>query len=262
MAVGAVLLLVLAACGGSDDGGSEPSTTAAAGGDGEIVVGADLDVPDYFPADFYLPEGLNIGSVSEDPASQMISLSGTFESGDVAAIQADMVAGLQAAGYELLGSAEDDIAVFVRNGVGRIRVRTSEFLGELTLTVDIDTWTDEQLDELRALFAEEVTAPGRATAEVGAETLEAEGECTLKGSNRSFYAGDVSITIQIDETQDPVYVYADVTMPDGRVFTMDATADSQYESTPGQLSASGQMTELYNEAAGTVSFSITATCDV
>lgn len=253
------LALVAAGCGGSDQGSSEPSTT---GGGADVDVGSEPELPDILPGDFYLPEGMTVRSVVDDPDSQMISVSGTFESGDVEGIQADMVAGLQAAGYELLGSADDDIAAFVRNGVGRIRVRTSEFLGDLTLTIDIDTWTDEQLDELRALFAEEVTAPGRATADVGDESLEAAGECTLTGANRSFYAEDVSITIQIDETQDPVYVYADVTTPDGRVFTTDATAGPQYESSTDRLSATGEMTELYNEAAGTLPFSIAVTCDV
>jgi hypothetical protein len=254
------LLLVLAACGGSDENSSGEVSNTRGGDDGEFLVGGDLDLPDYFPSDFYLPAGLTIKSASQNPSSEVISLSGTFESGDAAAIQADMVAGLQAAGYELL--TNDDIAAFVRNGVGRVRVRTSEFLGELTLSVDIDTWTDEQLDELRDLFAEEVVVAGRATAEFGDESLEAEGECTLRGSSRFFYADDVSITLQIDESQDPVSVYADVTMPDGRVFAIDATADSEYDSTPERLSASGQMTELYNEAAGTLPFAITATCDV
>jgi hypothetical protein len=252
-----VLVLVLAACGASSDDTSDQPSGEEAGG--ELIVGGDLDLPSYFPSDFYVPAGLTIKSISESPSSEMISLSGTFESGDVAEIQADMVAGLQAAGYELL--TDDDIAVFVRNGVGRVRVRTAEFLGELTLSVDIDTWTDEQLDELRSLFAEEVVVPGRATAEIGDETLAAEGECTLKGTSRSFFAEDVSITIQIDETRDPVYVYADMTMPDGRVFTIDATVDSAYASTPQQLTASGEMTEYYNEAAGTLPFAITATCD-
>ena len=254
------LLLVLAACGGSDEESSGEASTTGGGDDGEFLVGGDLDRPDYFPSDFYLPAGLTIKSVSQNPSSEMISLSGTFESGDAAAIQADMVAGLQAAGYELLGS--DDMAVFVRNGVGRVRVRTSEFLGELTLSVDIDTWTDEQLDELRGLVAEEVVVPGRATAEVGGESLEAEGECRLKGSRRFFLSDDVTITLQIDESQDPVLFYADVTMPDGKVFIIDASAESQYDSTPERLSASGQMAENYNEAAGTLPFAITATCDV
>lgn len=257
------LLLIMAACGDSDSSESDEngsSTPSVGGGDDELVVGGDLDVPDYFPADFYLPDGLSINSVSNSPATDMISLSGTFESGDPAAIQEDMVAGLQAAGYELL--TNDEIAVFVRNGVGRVRVRTSDFLGKLTLTVDIDTWTDVQLDELRALFAEEVVVTGRATAEFGGESLAAEGECILKGTSRSFFAEDVSITVQIDETMDPVLVYADVTTPDGRVFTTDAAADPQFQSTPERISVSGEMTELDNEAAGTIDFAIEANCDV
>ena len=254
------LLLVLAACGGSDENSSGEASNTGGGDDGEFVVGGDLDLPDYFPSDFYLPAGLTIKSASQNPSSEMISLTGTFESGDAAAIQADMVAGLQAAGYELL--TNDDIAAFIRNGVGRVRVRTSEFLGEITLSVDIDTWTDEQLDELRDLFAEEVVVPGRATAELGDESLEAEGECRLQGSRRSFLSDDVTITLQIDKSQDPVYVHADVTMPDGKLFIIDATAESQYDSTPERLSASGQMAENYNEAAGTLPFAITATCDV
>jgi hypothetical protein len=254
------VLLMLASCGGSDDGDTAAVTpTTGSDGGAEVLIGGDLELPDYFPADFYLPDGLTIKSVTRDPASGAISLLGTFESGDAAAIQQDVVAGLQAAGYELLSN--DEIAAFVRNGVGRVRVHTSVFLDELTLSVDIDAWTDEQIDELRALFAEEVVVSGSATAEVGGDNLEAEGECTLKGPNRSFYATDVSITIQIDETQDPAYVYADVTLPDGRVFTLDATADAPYESSPQQLSVSGHAVEFNNEGAGSLPFAVTATCE-
>ena len=258
--------LLLAACGGGSDGDvpdagntDDPNAPIPASGDvgdgGELSLGS--DIPDYFPSDFYLPADMTVKGVSR--AGEAISLTGTFESGDIAAIQADMVAGLQAAGYELL--TNDEIAAFVKNGVGRVRVRTSEFLDELTVSVDIDTWTDQQLDELRALFAEQVTVPGRATATVGDFTLESDGECTLQGANRSFFASDVSITLQVDETQDPSLVYADVTTPDGIVFSTEFGAEIAHESTPEQITASGDMVELYNESAGTVSFSITATCD-
>lgn len=254
------LIFVVASCGGSDDGGSAAATTTTTENraDADVAAGGDQELPDFFPADFYLPDGIRIRGVTQDPTSGAISLTGTFESGDAAAIQQDVVAGLQAAGYELL--ANDDIAAFVRNGVGRVRVHTSEFLGELTLSVDIDAWTDEQLDELRALFTEDVVVDGSATAEVGGESLEAEGECTLRGENRSFYATDVSITLEIDETQDPPYVYADVTFPDGRIFILDTTADAAYESTPQTLSAGGQMVEFGNDDAGPVPFTVTASC--
>jgi hypothetical protein len=254
LAVLAALLLLLAACGGDD----ETVADDGASDGGELVIGGDLDVPDFFPSDFYLPDGISVKSVSNDPGSDMIALTGTFEGGDPEAIQADVVAGLRAAGYELLSN--DDIAVFVKNGVGRVRVRTREFLGELTLTVDIDTWTDAQLDELRGILAEQVTVAGRATATFGGETFEAEGECFLEGANRTFIAGDVSISVTIDERQDPAYVYADITTRDGKVFTLDADSDAEYQSSAQRLSASGEMVE-FNEGSGNVKFEIVATCD-
>lgn len=261
------LLIAVASCGGSDDSSdgatattsAQGATTARESGSGGAATGGDYDFPDYFPSDFYLPEGITIEGIHQDPATGAISLTGTFEEGDIATIQADAVAGLEAAGYELL--TNDDIAAFVRNGVGRVRVRTSEFLGKLTLSVDIDAWTDEQLDELRALFEEEVIVAGQASAQVGDETLQAVGECNLMGTSRGFYAEDVSITIQIDETQDPAFVYADVTMEDGRVFTLDTTAGPPYESSPEKLSVSGEAVELFNEEAGTIAFTVTATCE-
>jgi hypothetical protein len=261
--------LIVTSCGGGSDeattdpGGSGGPTTAtdpaegSGGGsdDGGLSLGG--DIPDYFPSDFYLPAGMTVKGVSR--AGDTISLAGTFETGDIEAIQADMVAGLQAAGYELLTDGE--IAAFAKNGVGRVRVRTSEFLDELTVSVDIDTWSDAQLDELRALVAEPVTVPGQATAQVGDNTLEAVGECTLQGTKRSFFASDASITLNIDETQDPTFVSADVTTSDGVVLSTENGADIAYESAPERISATGDMVELYNESAGTVSFSITATCD-
>lgn len=260
--VALVVLLVASACGGGSSGdgtgadGPVLATPTADGDDGGISIGSEL--PDYFPSDFYLPDEMTVEGVSR--VGDAISMTGTFESGDIAAIQADMVAGLQAAGYELLSN--DDIAVFVKNGVGRVRVRTSEFLDALTVSVDIDAWTDAQLDELRDLNAEEITVSGRATAVVGGDTYEAEGQCLVQGSNRSFYASDVSITLQVDETQDPTYVYGDVTTPDGIVYTTEFGAETSYDAEPDQFSARGTMVEYNNEDAGSLSFSITATCDM
>jgi hypothetical protein len=246
-------LLLVAACGGTDDGSSDESDAADSGG--EIALGE--SIPDYFPSDFYLPDGMTVAGVSR--AGDAVSLTGTFETGEIDAIQADMVAGLQAAGYELL--SDDETAVFVKSGVGRVRVRTSDFLGERTVSVDIDTWTDEQLDELRGLFAEEVVVSGRAIALVGDQTYEAEGDCRLHGLIRSFGAGDVSITLQIDESQEPTVVYADVTAPDGTVFMTEYGADIPFSSSDEELFAKGDMVEFNNEAAGSSSFSMTVTCD-
>lgn len=244
-------LLVAAACGSGSTGGE------TSGDDDGVEVAIGGGLPDDFPSDFYLPDGMTIGTVSS--VGDAISLTGTFERGDVDAIQRDMVAGLEAADYELL--TNDDTAVFVKNGVGRVRVRTSEFLDELTVSVDIDAWSDEQLDELRALFAEEVVVSGRATAEVDGMTYVAEGECQLMGESRWFLAGDATITIQIDERSDPPQVYADVTTPDGVVFATEPGADLTYESSDTELTARGEMVEFNDESAGAVGFSIAATCD-
>jgi len=259
------LVLAVTACGGDDSGGDDKGSddgntaTSAGSGDDQLVVGGDLDMPDFFPSDIYLPDDINIESVLESPASDMISLMGTFESGDPAAIQKDMVAGLRAAGYEFL-TDDEGIAVFIKNGVGRVRVRAREFLGDLTLTVDIDTWTDAQLDELRALFAEEIVVDGSATADYGSESLSADGECRLTGPQRFFLGEDVSITAQVDERSDPPLVYADITTPDGVIYTIDTAADFSYEATDQRITISGQMREFNNEAAGAIEFSIEATC--
>ena len=249
--IAAGMMLLVAACGGGDAG----TDTRAPEGETDLVIGS--DVPDFFPQDFPIPDEMKISGATNNDAA--ISLSGTFESGDPAAIQSEVVEGLQAAGYELL--LDGDTAVLVKNGVGRVRIRTRDFLGELTMTVDIDKWTDAQLDELRAPFAEEVTVSGRATADFGGETQEASGECILKGQSRSFFAEDGSITIQIDETRDPTYVFADVTTEDGRVFYTENEGDFSYQASNESFSASGDMIAYNDEAGGTVTFNVVATCD-
>ena len=97
-----LLLLAVAACGGGDEGaddngGNTPTPEANNGDSGSDDEGGSLslggDIPDFFPSDFYLPEGLNVRGVSENPAADMISLTGIFESGDAAEIHAEAVAG-------------------------------------------------------------------------------------------------------------------------------------------------------------------------
>ena len=75
-----------------------------------------------------------------------------------------------------------------------------------------------------------------------------------------FFADDVSITIQIDETRDPVYVYADITTPEGIVWTLDEGATPSYESSPQRLVATGEMYDYTGEAAN-IDFTIEATCN-
>lgn len=244
-------VLAIAGCGGSDVGGDPGSGDSGSGGD--FSVGD--EIPDYVPDDLYLPDGMTIEGVSR--VGEMISIVGSFESGDVETIHNDMVAGMEAAGYELLSN--EDLAAFVKNGVGRVRVRTAEFLDELTVTIDIDTWSDEQLDELRELFAEEIVVPGRASAQIDDESFEAVGECTLQGRRRAFYAEDGSISIQIDETIDPPLVSADVTTPDGRVYYTETGVEFAFGSAPDALTASGEMLDY---AGGPdVVFVVEATCE-
>lgn len=241
--------LAFAGCGASDGSGDGEGGSS----DGDLRLGG--EIPDYVPDDLYLPDAMTIEGVSR--TGEMISIVGTFESGDVETVHADMVAGMEAAGYELLSN--DDLAAFVKDGVGRVRVRTAEFLDELTVTIDIDTWSDEQLDELRALFAEEIVVPGRASAQIDDETFEAVGECTLQGKKRAFFAGDGSITIQIDETIDPPLVSADVTTSDGRIYYTESGVQYAFGSAPEALTASG---EMLDDAGGPdVIFTVEATCD-
>ncbi len=253
----AVLVGALTACGGGGDADDGGGTTASPGG-GDLVIGGDLELPDDFPSDFYIPDSVTITSFTGSADAPMMSLGGTYE-GDAAAVVADMSNGLQAAGYELL-SQDDDITVFIKDGLGRIRIRAREFLGEPTLTVDVDNWTDDQIAELRELFAAEITTTGSATATYGGDTMSATGECTIKGETRWFFADDVSITLQLDPNL-PGRVYADITTADGIVYTIDTTASSRTETSATGFSASGKMVEFNNESAGTIDFTIEATCD-
>lgn len=158
-----------------------------------------------------------------------ISLYGETEA-DVATAHAGAVEGLIDAGYELL-SNDDNFAVFIRDGVGRVRVRTSPtFDGSATeVSVDIDLWTDEQIEELRVLTAPEVTTRGSATAELDGAVFTAEGECIVQGRDLLFIADDVSISASVNEFADPPYVYADVTTEDGVVYYMDVEGERSYD---------------------------------
>ncbi len=246
----ATVIVLAGACGGSGDG-EGPGFDL--GGGGDIEVGAGEDV---LPSDFYLPDDIVPGLATSNDAT--ISFTGTMNSGTIDEIEADMVAGLLDAGYELLSN--DEIPVFARNGVGRVRVRVSEFLDSTTVNVDIDRWTDEQLDEMRALLADPVMVPAQAVADVDGVTYTATGECRLQGDNRMFSSGDGSLTVQIDETQDPPRTYADVTTPDGIVYSTEFEADLDYSGSDDELVLSGDMVLYNDEAAGPVSFTATATC--
>ena len=248
----AAVMLLAGACGGSGDGDdAEPGFDLGGGADIEFG-----DADDVLPSDFYLPDDIVPGAATS--SDDLISFTGTMNSGTIDEIEADMVAGLLDAGYELL--SDEEIPVFAKNGVGRVRVRVSDFLDNITVSVDIDRWTDEQLDEMRALLADPVTVPGQAVAEVDGVTYTATGECRLQGANRMFSSDDGSLTVQIDETQDPPRTYADVTTPDGVVYSTEFEADLDYSGSDGELVVSGDMVVYNDEAAGPVSFTATATC--
>ena len=248
--VTAAVILLAGACGGSGDG-DEPGFDLGGGGDVEIG-----NSEDVLPSDFYLPDDIVPGLATSNDAT--ISFTGTMNSGTIDEIEADMVAGLLDAGYELVSNEE--IPVFAKNGVGRVRVRVSEFLDATTVNVDIDRWTDEQLDEMRALLADPVMVPAQAVADVDGVTYAATGECRLQGNNRMFSSDDGSLTVQIDETQDPPRTYADVTTPDGIVYSTEFEADLDYSGSDDELVLSGDMVVFNDEATGPVEFTATATC--
>ncbi len=250
--VTAAVILLAGACGGSgDDDGGGPGFDLGGGGDVEVGPAADV-----LPPDFYLPDDIVPGAATS--TDDFISFTGTMNSGTIDEIEADMVAGLLANGYELLSNEE--IPVFAKNGVGRVRVRVSEFLDSTTVDVDIDRWTDEQLDEMRALLADPVTVPGQAVAIVDGVTYTATGECQLQGNDRSFFSDDGSLTVQVNENQDPSRAYADVTTPDGVVYSTEYEADLDHSGSDDELVVSGDMVVYNDEAAGPVEFTATATC--
>lgn len=256
--VTAAVILLAGACGGSgDDDGGGPGFDL--GGDGGGGAGGDIEVgdaDDVLPPDFYLPDGIVPGMATSSDAA--ISFSGIMNSGTIDEIEADMVAGLLDAGYELLSNEE--IPVFAKNGVGRVRVRVREFLDEITVSVDIDRWSDEQLDEMRALLADPVTVPGQAVTDVDGVTYTASGECRLQGNSRLFTSDDGSLTVQIDANQDPPRAYADVTTPDGVIYMTENEADLDHSGSDDELVVSGDMIIYQDEAAGPVAFTATATC--
>jgi hypothetical protein len=199
-----------------------------------------------------------------------MTLSGVVEGGNAAAIQEAMIADLQASGYEFLTDAEG-LAVFIRDGVGRVRVKVADEQtssgSAAKLSVDIDLWNDSQVEELRLLFAEEVVSRGTATAVVDGTTLEAEGECRLKGRNYTFAADDISIFIEMDSSTDPITIYADITTSrDGEsvVYVVDTELEPRAEVTsetaPVSFSAAIKMYDYNVADAPRVDVLIEANC--
>lgn len=209
------LLLLLAACGGGEPvTPAAPAADAEAPGDAPGVVSGDLDVPDWLPSPFTLPERLQIRQVTEDPPSQQASLYGVVRDGDVTEILDLMASGLPADGFERVTDGTEPL-VFLKDGVGRVRVYVSQ-LGtsdgeDVELRVDIDTWSDEQIAQFRDDTAEDVRSTGSVVATIDGTTYEVSGECVVGGRTYIFASADnPSMSVSIDERTDPPSIYADL----------------------------------------------------
>ena len=66
--------------------------------------------------------------------------------------------------------------------------------------------------------------------------------------------------MQIDETLDPPRTYADVTTPDGPVYSTEFEAELDDSGSDDELVLSGEMIIYNDEAGGTLPFTATATC--
>ncbi len=221
-AVVLAVLLATAACGGDSDGGGDIDIDAP---DDEVLVGGDLDLPDWWPPGFEFPDDVEISSVAA--LADTLNLTADVTNGDFMGAHRETVDALVANGYELL-SDDELFSVLIRDGVGRVRIRTSEVGLFAGINVDIDLWTDDQIDELRVLSAPEVRTRGVATAMVDGQTFEAAGECINQGREHVFVADDFSISASVDGFAEPTYAYADVTTDD-ELYFMDVDADRDYE---------------------------------
>lgn len=263
-----LLVLVVAACG--DDEPAAVGSDAAAGEDASANVGGDLAVPDWFPSPFTLPEGMRVTETFQEPDNQRAGLYGVVDDGDAAAIVETLATGLPADGFERMTDGTDPL-VFIKDGVGRVRI----FVGELEtpdgpavdVRVDIDTWTDEQLDELRTTVAEPVETTGRATATIDGTTYAAEGECIIGGRSFSFVSpGDPTVSVSVDQSTDPPTVYADVYVSgDDTVLFVPATDGAMTGSVdsatpPFAFSAAGPVVEQ-NSGDGPFDAVFGAVCD-
>lgn len=259
-----VLIVLVIACGGdgTDDTGSGPDAVEldVPSGD-DVLVGVDVELPDWFPPGFGFAEDLSLTQVFTN--DQTMGLSGVTDA-DIDSTHAQAVASLTADGYELL-SDNENFAVFVRNGVGRVRVRTSDtFDGDQTeVVVDIDRWTDAQLDELRVLTAPEVTTAGVASADLDGTTFDLVGECIVQGRNLRFFADGGAAGASVNEFADPATIDAFVITDDGFLYFMPVDGDREYtidSVSPAVYNVSGVVSSSDNPE-NELELSIDVTCD-
>lgn len=233
MKIGAVLLLLvvlLAACGGDDQDDVESTSSDSvvedfeAPSDGGSLVGVDLEIPDWFAPGFGFTDDMSIRQVYGD--DQQLSLYATSDA-DVATVHTNAVSGLTEAGYDLM-SDQENFAVFARDGLGRVRVRTSEgSSGGSEVSVDIDLWTDEQIEEFRILTAPQVTTAGTATSTLDGVSTDVEGECIVQGRNYIFVGSDGLVSASVNEFAEPPTVDASLTA-DNILYYMPIGGDRDY----------------------------------
>lgn len=230
IAVLLLLVLSLVACGVDEDDqatseGPDSVEQFEAPSDGGSEVGVDLEIPDWFAPGFGFTDSLSIRQVYGD--EQQLSLYATSDM-DITTVHASAVSGLTEAGYDLM-SDQDNFAVFARDGLGRVRVRTSEgSSGGAELSVDIDLWTDEQIEEFRIVTAPPMTTAGTATSILDGTSSEVEGECIVQGRNYLFVALDGSVSASVNEFADPPTIDASLTT-DTLLYYMPLGGDRSYD---------------------------------
>lgn len=250
-----ILLLIMAvalvACGGGDSSGDGSVDIVEVPTD-QLDEG---DLPAFF-ADFAFTEDWTLRQVFSN--DQQASISGRT-SGAPDVVHASVVEQLIAAGYELL-SDEDNFAAFIRDGVGRVRVRTSESDSGANVSIDIDRWTDEQIEELRVLTAAEVRSPGVATVDVDGHVTEVAGECIVQGRDLRFVADDASMGASINEFADPPQAYAEGYDEAGLLYYTAFDPQPDYEihsmTAPVSYTVSGPATSSDTDAEPTLSVEV------
>lgn len=207
------LVVGLAACGGNDDVGlgdlidvaqsaeiSDDGSFSANVGGGEVQFGAD-ERPDWLPAWFVLPEGLNVQYAINVPDTGERAIAGWIEGGteaDAEAIEAQAVAMMQANGYERLG----DSTIFLRDGEPATEISATSN-GESVYYEYKFRFEDETT--LRDAYSP-IEGTGTLAAVIGDEEFSFTGECSVRSNSGYFEAAEdtgttVSFNVEVRDGQ-------------------------------------------------------------
>lgn len=178
----------------------------------EAQMGDDLDVPDWVPDGFPLPDDLSISlAVVEDGQSV---ISGT-SSAPAAPLREEVMAWLASNDYEVLvDTTGEDRFNFVA-ARGEDVLEGSHGLGGFMLSSGQRDVTYERQD---AATVRE--GPGTATVSVGEIDVELEGTCRIQGGDYAFDHGDLTATANLS-----VYAVGDQP-PQGSAFVMTSDPDA------------------------------------